>query len=227
MKNQMVLLGLAVAVSACMTAHAQSGPLRPLDLNAAAQIGAGTREPSRPIQSSPAPVSVARPTSSGYQPVPVAPLRPISAVTPSNAAGYGPAVTRPDAVATTVASAPPALKPMPAMQPLKPLHTEAMPSPSSVLGGTLPATTSLPAGDRLSTALERYVRERGWDIRWKIDEDYVLDASLPIPTNDLIEAVTWVVHTYQSQGGMMGVVPRFARTNRVIVIEKMNVRDHY
>lgn len=88
-------------------------------------------------------------------------------------------------------------------------------------------SSMLPAGSRLSVALERYVRERGWDLRWQIDEDYVLDANLPIPAADLIESVTWVVHAYQSQGGMYGVVPRFARSNRVVVIEKMDVRDNY
>lgn len=86
-------------------------------------------------------------------------------------------------------------------------------------------STSLPSGSRLSTALERFIRERGWDIRWNIEEDYILDANLPIPTSDVIEAVTWVVHTYQSQGGMPGVVPRFARTNKIVVIEKMDVRE--
>lgn len=85
----------------------------------------------------------------------------------------------------------------------------------------------LPAGTRLSVALDRFVRERGWDLRWQIAEDYVLDVNLPIPAADLIESVTWVVQTYQSQGGMYGVVPRFARSNRVVVIEKMDVRDNY
>jgi len=89
----------------------------------------------------------------------------------------------------------------------------------------MPMSTGLPSGSRLSVALERFIRERGWDIRWNIDEDYVLDAQLPIPTSDVIEAVTWVVHTYQSQGGMPGVVPRFARANKIVVIEKMDVRE--
>ncbi|OGU24398.1 MAG: hypothetical protein A2580_08650 [Hydrogenophilales bacterium RIFOXYD1_FULL_62_11] len=91
----------------------------------------------------------------------------------------------------------------------------------------LPATAVLPAGSRLSTALERYVRDRGWALRWNIEEDYVLDVNLPIPTSELIDGVTWVVHAYQSQGGMLGVVPRFARGNNVVVIEKMDVRESY
>lgn len=89
----------------------------------------------------------------------------------------------------------------------------------------LAQSTSLPSGTRLSVALERFIRERGWDVRWNIEEDYILDANLPIPTTDVIEAVTWVVHTYQSQGGLPGVVPRFARTNKIVVIEKMDVRE--
>lgn len=87
-----------------------------------------------------------------------------------------------------------------------------------------PMSTMLPSGSRLSTALERFVRERGWDLRWQIEEDYMLDANLPIPSGDVIEAVTWVVNTYQSQGGMPGVVPRFARSNQIVVVEKMDVR---
>lgn len=117
---------------------------------------------------------------------------------------------------------------------LKPLDSAAA---SILAGGGMPApvmqqqvaprvmSTMLPSGSRLSTALERFVRERGWDIRWQIEEDYILDANLPIPTSDVIEAVTWVVNTYQSQGGMPGVVPRFARSNKVVVIEKMDVRE--
>ncbi len=86
-------------------------------------------------------------------------------------------------------------------------------------------TTTIPAGSRLSDALETFVRTRGWSMRWLIEEDYMLDADLPIPATDVIEAVTWVVQTYQRQGGMRGVVPRFARGNQVVAIQKMDVRD--
>lgn len=85
--------------------------------------------------------------------------------------------------------------------------------------------TTIPAGSRLSDALEVFITSRGWSLRWLIDEDYMLDADLPIPGADVIDAVTWVVQTYQRQGGMRGVVPRFARGNRVVAIEKMDVRD--
>lgn len=84
----------------------------------------------------------------------------------------------------------------------------------------------LKAGENLSTALEKYVAQRGWRMRWNIDEDYALDVDLPLPAGDVIEAVTWVVRTYQSQGGMEGVVPRFAKGNNVVVLETMNVREN-
>lgn len=106
-----------------------------------------------------------------------------------------------------------------------PTPAALQPQPQLQRSAPLAMTSSLPSGSRLSVAMERFVRERGWDIRWNIDEDYVLDAQLPIPTSDVLEAVTWIVHTYQSQGGMPGVVPRFARANKVVVIEKMDVRD--
>ena len=98
---------------------------------------------------------------------------------------------------------------------------------SSMQSSTKVGTTSgtLSAGSRLSVALEQYLRQRGWELRWLIDEDYVLDVDFPVPATELIEGVTWVVHSYQSQGGMRGVVPRFARGNKVVVIEKMDVRE--
>lgn len=93
-----------------------------------------------------------------------------------------------------------------------------------------PASTGrvdvLPAGTRLSVALEQYVTSKGWQLRWNIDEDYLLDVGVPIPAPDVIQGVTWIVSTYQSQGGMLGVVPRFAKSNRVVVIEKMDVRNN-
>lgn len=99
------------------------------------------------------------------------------------------------------------------------MATPAAPAP------TVSAITTIPAGSRLSDALEVFINSRGWSLRWLIDEDYMLDADLPIPGTDVIDAVTWVVQTYQRQGGMRGVVPRFARGNRVVAIEKMDVRD--
>lgn len=84
---------------------------------------------------------------------------------------------------------------------------------------------TIPAGMRLSEGLEAFVSTRGWTLRWRIEDDYMLDAELPIPGMDVIDAITWVVQIYQRQGGLRGAVPRFQTANRVAVIEKMDVRD--
>lgn len=86
----------------------------------------------------------------------------------------------------------------------------------------LPIT--LRAGENLSAELERYVRARGWSMRWNTGDDYIIDVPIAMPRGDVIEAVTWLVRTYQAQGGMEGVVPRFAKGNKVVVIEQMDVR---
>lgn len=83
----------------------------------------------------------------------------------------------------------------------------------------------LAAGSNVSEAMAAYVERNGWTLRWLIDEDYVLDADLPIPAMDLIDGVTYVIRAYQAQGGMRGVSPRFARGNNVVVIEQMSVRE--
>lgn len=83
----------------------------------------------------------------------------------------------------------------------------------------------LHAGDNLSAALEAYAKRGGWSLRWNIDSDYVLDADIPLPQGDVIQGITWVVRTYQAQGGLEGVVPRFAKGNHVVVIESMDVRE--
>ncbi|WP_232141113.1 TcpQ domain-containing protein [Luteimonas sp. MHLX1A] len=112
----------------------------------------------------------------------------------------------------------------------------AVPSPATValapVSPSAPAVetprfqaTSIPAGVRLSEGLERFVMSRGWTLRWLIDEDYMLDSELPIPAMDLIEAVTWVVQTYQRRGGMQSAVPHFHKGNNVVAIQPMDVRD--
>lgn len=90
----------------------------------------------------------------------------------------------------------------------------------------LPDRDVLPAGSSLSEALEKYVQRRGWKLRWLIEDDYTLDVDLPVVGKDVIEGVTSVVRTYQAQGGMQGIVPRFAKGNSVVVIEKMDVRGN-
>lgn len=95
-------------------------------------------------------------------------------------------------------------------------------TPEAIVADYQPHT--LPAGSRLSEALNSYVATHEWQLRWLIEEDYVLDVDVPIPPMDLVDGVTFVVNAYQAQGGMRGVVPRFARGNRVVVIESMDVR---
>jgi hypothetical protein len=88
-----------------------------------------------------------------------------------------------------------------------------------------PRSHVLPAGKSLSEALEEYVADRGWTIRWMLEEDYILDVDVPVPPLDVIDGVTWVVTAYQQQGGLRGVTPRFATPNKVVVIEAMNIRE--
>lgn len=83
----------------------------------------------------------------------------------------------------------------------------------------------LRAGGTLSEALSDYAERKGWSLRWQLDDDYMLDVDVPIPPMSLVDGMTYVVRAYQAQGGLIGVVPRFARSNKVVVIEKMNVRE--
>lgn len=79
----------------------------------------------------------------------------------------------------------------------------------------------LPAGQKLSEALADYVKAHDWDLKWMIDHDYYIEA--PIPMNeDFFGAIYDLVKTYQAQGGMQGVIPRFAASNRVVSIEYLD-----
>lgn len=130
------------------------------------------------------------------------------------------------------------VSPAPAYEPTGPTEADrslgqlaATPSPEVVAPveasgrHVVPSADVLPAGRRLSEALQGYVVTRGWQLRWMVEEDYVIDVEIPIPAMDVIDGVTFVVQTYQSHGGLQGAVPRFARSNSVVVIEKMGVRD--
>lgn len=139
------------------------------------------------------------------------PVPPPAAVQPA-ASGY-----QPDATGLAVPSR--------AAAPVAAPVAGALPPPP-VLQQPQMAVTTIPAGTRLSEGLELFVSSRGWSLRWLIEEDYMLDADLPIPGTNVIDAVTWVVQTYQRQGGMRGVVPMFARGNRVVAIQNMDVRDN-
>jgi len=105
------------------------------------------------------------------------------------------------------------------------LLTLSLPVPAFHSAISAPASSVLPAGESLSAALEQYAEQHGWTLRWNIEEDYMLDVDLPLPAESFINTMTWVVNTYQSQGGLHGIAPRFAQTNRVVVIEHMNVRE--
>jgi len=84
---------------------------------------------------------------------------------------------------------------------------------------------TLPSGVLLSDALNTYVKRFGWTLKWSIHDDYRLDAPVPIPAMDVVDGVSYVVKAYQAQGGMKGVVPRFAKPNRVVVVEMMSVQE--
>lgn len=108
--------------------------------------------------------------------------------------------------------------PAPVQAPVTAVAAVAPPAPTFT-------ATSIPAGIRLSEGLERFVMSRGWQLKWLIEEDYLLDSELPIPGMDIIEAVTWVVQTYQRRGGMQSAVPHFHKGNNVVAIQPMDVRD--
>ena len=84
----------------------------------------------------------------------------------------------------------------------------------------------LRAGTTLAEALADYAQRKGWTLKWQLDDDYMLDVDLPIPPMDVIDGMTYVVRAYQAQGGLQGVVPRFARAINVVVVEKMRVREN-
>lgn len=101
----------------------------------------------------------------------------------------------------------------------------AMPAPAPAPAAPQYSAETLRAGSTLSEALTDYAGRKGWTLRWQLEDDYILDVDVPIPPMSLIDGVTYVVRAYQAQGGLNGVVPRFARSNKVVVIEKMNVRE--
>lgn len=125
-----------------------------------------------------------------------------------------PAQEEPIAVGSTAETAPAAFVDVP------PAVSNAAP-----VADTAYTPEVLRAGGTLSEALSDYAERKGWSLRWQLDDDYMLDVDVPIPPMSLVDGMTYVVRAYQSQGGLIGVVPRFARSNKVVVIEKMNVRE--
>lgn len=74
------------------------------------------------------------------------------------------------------------------------------------------------AGRRLSEGLADYAKENGWELRWQIQPDYVLDAPFPIPQSTFKEGLTYVLRAYQSQGGLHNVTSSLAEPNHVAVV---------
>ena len=56
-------------------------------------------------------------------------------------------------------------------------------------------------------------------MRWRIEDDFLIDTDIPVPKGDVVEGVLHIVRAYQAAGAMQTVRPRFAAPNRVVVIE--------
>ncbi|WP_019583732.1 TcpQ domain-containing protein [Thioalkalivibrio sp. ALE16] len=81
----------------------------------------------------------------------------------------------------------------------------------------------LRAGTMLSESLRRYVKAQGWNsLRWNVDHDYFIEDDIPM-RGDMQSAIMGLVRAYQDQGGLMGVSPRFAEANRVVVFESSDM----
>lgn len=78
---------------------------------------------------------------------------------------------------------------------------------------------TLPQGVKLSEALAGYAKAHGWSLRWRIQDDYMIDTEIPIPPGEIVDGVLHVIRAYQAAGAMQTVRPRFASPNRVVVIE--------
>ena len=83
-----------------------------------------------------------------------------------------------------------------------------------------PAPVILAAGQTLSVALAQFVASQGWTLRWGLDYDHFIEADIPLPAGDWQSAVRFLVEAYQAQGGLIGVAPRFATTNRIVYFTK-------
>lgn len=98
----------------------------------------------------------------------------------------------------------------------------AQPAPLAVdVYNPAPPTFTLPAGPSLKGELSRYADSQGWSLRWNIDHDYRVDVPIPLK-GDFYTSVTDLVKAYQALGGMAGVVPRFATSNKVLSIENLD-----
>lgn len=79
----------------------------------------------------------------------------------------------------------------------------------------------LPKGEMLSHALRKYVKAQGWnDLIWDLDYDYKIEAPISM-SGDIVQAITDLIKTYQSYGGLMGVEPIFAKGNYIVAIRQL------
>ena len=200
---------------------AAPGELRPLDANIASQLSVGMGD------------AVAPKSSARQAPRQGAPLAPMTLNAGSGAGTSirGASPTRPQstgsasittqssrAVAAPTSSG--SLKPMNLTGAINSAVPSALPTT-----GTSHLMSELPEGKLLSEALGAWVAQRGWQLKWSVGKDYVIDVGIPIPSEDVIEAVNWVIRAYQSQGGLLGVAPDFHRSNNVVSIKKMDAEE--
>ncbi len=82
---------------------------------------------------------------------------------------------------------------------------------------------TIKAGTMLSTGLTKYVDGFGWSIRWKLADDYRLDAPFPIPVGSLEHGLRYVFKAYQAQGGLLGDGFVLNEPNKVAVIHKLSM----
>lgn len=84
---------------------------------------------------------------------------------------------------------------------------------------TIAAPYTLKAGMLLSRALGEYTKKNGWDLKWNVQPDFVLEAPFPIPSgDDVIAGVSYVIRTYKAQGALLGATLVFAKPNHVVAL---------
>lgn len=149
---------------------------------------------------------------------------PVSAA-PSGATGFKPLPTLPAGALPIIETLPPGER-----APATAAAFKANPHSAVASVATPPAPGAsiyvIPSGTMLSQGLTNYVKRFGWSMRWNVKDDYMLDAPLPIPAGSVSKGVTFVVHTYQMQGGLLGDTPLFAKPNRVVVIQPAAIREN-
>lgn len=90
-------------------------------------------------------------------------------------------------------------------------------------GSTGVATWTIREGETLRSAMERWVKEAGWQhLNWTLPYDYPIEASATF-TGDLPEAVRQLESAYKAHGGLRDSAISASVPNRVISFE---VRSH-